>query len=713
MENMIKHPLYFLFTRGKGKNSPDNRTRLILFTIPFIMLLLLAFTTAICPCTLFTGACFLQLFLVVTMAGRYAAVSISSEREKNTLDHLRLTTLGPAGIIKGKIIPDVLDLFRIMAVTTPFLIFMALISPTAGVLEALLASFISMGAGITLVCGLVCLSAYCPTVSSSIVASWILRGVWIFATPLIDGLLAKILLRPSTIPIFSSINPAVPLLGLLMPGSFDGTPWLLSSYLYPVAVFLFVAVTFMLSKRFIERGIERKGRAGSSGILGKGSVSHSLSDKIGIFGNPVFLKEMVPFKKGIFGLIPGVLVFALLFLAPCLYFTGSALQLSQGYSIMKPGHVAYAVPETGQTANNMPANGGENSSKGITVTTGTGQMFTLHGHKCDCCLRLMLYEFVALPLPAKDMIALTTPVQEGNLSTNTTGNVSGGQVASSDVTPPPSSTFTASAKEMITTENKSMLFGGFYAGLFLVLAYLVIRASGFLCSTYNTEKNKLTWDVLTLTQLSPENIVNGKLLGVLFIPLIQMSLGFLALLFWIYKGVLTVSGGVTLYIFCIAVAIVCGLLGQYTSLRSPSAHISQGSTLAKISIFVLSLPLVKIGAAVLFLVLLLLLNSFTLSSLAVFLPLAGFFAYLLYTEPGLRRFAIPVAMLFLLFFRSLPGSFVYTPFLTSGIYRNSFCESGPITCDPLNFIITMAFLITMGYFLRKSTVEKLRKEYYT
>ena len=107
--------------------------------------------------------------------------------------------------------------------------------------------------------------------------------------------------------------------------------------------------------------------------------------------------------------------------------------------------------------------------------------------------------------------------------------------------------FTDSAKEMITTQDRGVLYVGFYMGVFLLLVYLVIRCACFLCSTYNSEKNKLTWDVLTMTQLLPEDIVTGKLLGVLFIPLVQLTIGFLAIFFWVFKGIVSLEGAFSIY----------------------------------------------------------------------------------------------------------------------------------------------------------------------
>ena len=699
MKINLNNPLCFLYSRTE-KNSFGNlkdfsEAKILIVTLPFFVLLLFGLTD-ICSCTLFASASFLQLLMIVFMVGHFSAISISSEREKRTLDSLRLTNLGPYGIVAGKILPEITGLFKIILLTSPFLILMGIFFPSISLITPFLVSLVSLGAGLTLIFGLTCLSACCSGVSYSIVLSWVLKAVWIFVTPLIDSLIATIFLRPSTTSIFSNLNPALPLLSLTMPECLSGTGWAWSSYLYPFMVPLFCLITFVLASIFIEKGCENKGnrcsKRGGLFIFGKDL------NFLGILKNPLFYREMIPFKKGPAGLIPGILVFSILLLVPCFYCTSTAIRIHRGSSLItKPGHVYVQSQEKfGVNADT------DNSGHGVTIRTDKGETFTLRGHSGTGCLRIMLYEYIALALPAGDMVAMRNPVNSNSLSAviNTDSyEISSGQ-DKSDISAGSNALFTDSAKEMITTENRTTLFGGFYAGLLFLLSYLVIRISGFLSSSYNTEKNKLTWDVLTLTQLSPENIVNGKLWGVLFFPLIQMTIGFFAVFFWIYKGVITLSAGISLYIFCVAIAVVAGLLGQYCSINSSSAHKSYNSVLWILTGFAVFLPVIhgllyygwgfmisySMGSVVIF--------SFFLLGITLFL-----------VEPSSRK---PLGLLFILlliFSRYVPGSFSYFPFLTAGIYE-------PLSCDPANFILSMIFLSLTGYFLWSGTVNKIRKSYY-
>jgi len=316
------HPLYFLYSTVEKKKliTGEGKKYLlpVFMAIPFILLLLLG-ATVVCPCMSFSLACFLQLFLVIALVGHMAVVSISTEREKQTLDVLRLTSLGPVKIVTGKIIPEIGKLLQIMYVTSPFILLMSLIFPGQSILSALIAVFVSFTAGVALICGLVCLSAYCSTASSAIVLSWILRGVWIFITPLIDGLIATATLRSSTIPVFSSINPALPLMAILMPGSMDGTKWIYGAFAFPAVIILFSAVSIILAARRIENDdkISSTRRSSPLGLFNKSTVWNDIAGKFSIFHNPIFLKEMVSFRKDFLGLIPGILVFAILLLAPC------------------------------------------------------------------------------------------------------------------------------------------------------------------------------------------------------------------------------------------------------------------------------------------------------------------------------------------------------------------------------------------------------------
>lgn len=708
---ILEHPLYFLFsssdTRKTFKEGKNSRLKYGAMAAPFIILLLMGYT-AICSCTLFSLACFLQLLMVVLLAGRRAVTSISSEKENKTLDLLRLTSLGSTGIIWGKLIPEAIDLGRILIVTSPFLLLMALLFPGISIWGAMAAVLINTAAGITLLSGLICLSACSSTASSAIVFSWILRGVWIFITPMIDGLIATVFLSSYTTPIFSSLNPALALMALLMPGSLDGTRWIWGAFLFLPVVALFIFASIKLAAGFIERGDKNSSntRASFLGLFPGGTTGEKISDRFKIFSNPIFLKEMVSFRRDFPGLIPGILVFAILFLAPCFYCMDSSVKMWYGSSLLSKHRNVYIETELNDTYNSEINPGIINPENNtVTVRTETGEVFSLKGHKPDGCLRVGLYEYFALPLPEE--ASVVAPVYSNNNYGNQTYNYNSspatGPAPDTGNSPegPNTTAFTTSAKEMIGTQDKGILFVGFYMGVFLLLIYLVIRCSGFLCSTYNTEKNKLTWDVLTMTQLSPEDIVGGKLLGVLFVPLAQLTLGFMAVLFWIHKDILTLWGGITLYLFCVGIALVSGLLGQYNSINSPSAHSSQGSTLIKILIFGLALPLFKISSFVAGSILMV-----SGSAFGVLIIIPAVICLILYFF-SLRPFAILFFLINLIYIRFIPGSFLYVPFLTSDSF------SKPLTVDPITFIFAMAFIVYLGYFLWRSTVVKIREAYYS
>ena len=167
-----------------------------------------------------------------------------------------------------------------------------------------------------------------------------------------------------------------------------------------------------------------------------------------------------------------------------------------------------------------------------------------------------------------------------------------------------------------------------------------------------------------LTQLKPSDIIIGKLMGALFIPLLQMTTGFLALYFWIYKGIITYSGACGFYVFCVSIVICAGLLGQYNSITSSSAHVSQGKTIGRIAVLLLVLPV--------------------------------FYYILIIVE----RF----------FFFHLKGpvmGFAYAPFLTLSTAAPA---SNPVTLNPVNFILILLLLLFVAFKLWSSIKNKLQEE---
>jgi ABC-type Na+ efflux pump permease subunit len=631
-------------------------------SVPFIALLFFRSISDICPCTLFNIACFLQVLLVVTIVGRFATTAIAGEREKKTLDGLRLTSIGSIGIITGKILPELLELSKIILVTSPFLLLLGWSFSGTNFITPLFVIAISIYSGLTMICGLVLLSAYSSTVSSAIVLSWVLRFVWLFITPLLDTLFAAIMARPVTTPLISNLNPFVPLLSLIMPGSLGLGLWHSTVYIYPFIVPLFCIFSVYLSARLIEKGekTSQNSRSKSFDFFSSGSFAGRASDFISVFKNPLFLKEIVSYRKDLAGFIPGVLVFIVLLIAPYFYCVSSGIKVfhfgnRHNHSMVTSVETAYSSAQAiGNSGSFIP---GEKT--GITVRNIGGEVFTLPGHKEYGCLRVILYETIALPLPYR---VVTTAIhnepynqQSGNQVVqvdSSLNNPAGTMTGNNEISQNPVRRYA------LTPGNPDILYAGFYLGIFLLLVYLVFRSSSFLCATYNTEKNKLTWDLLMLTQLKPSDIISGKLFGALFMPLLQMSTGFLALSFWIYKGVITFSGAFGFYIFCIFIALCAGLLGQYNSITSPSAHVSQGKTIARVI------------------------------ALSILLPLVYYF--LIFT-------------LFLFFgVKGHVTGFIWTPFLTPS-------QSG-LTLDPANFILTMSLLSLIGYKLWSSITGKLKEE---
>ncbi|MEQ8170693.1 MAG: hypothetical protein ABRQ38_17535 [Candidatus Eremiobacterota bacterium] len=666
---MNNNPLFYIYSCVRKRMDHNEPLKWFCVAVPFIALLFFRSITDLCPCTLFTIACFLQVLFVVIIPGRFATTAIVGEREKKTLDGLRLTSMGSIGIITGKIIPELIEMAKIIVITSPFLLLLGWSFSAPAFFSSFFVIFISISSGLTMICGLVLLSAYSSTVSSAIVMSWVLRFVWLAVTPLLDSLVAAILARPVTIPLLSNLNPFVPMFVLLMGGALEQSLWKYTLYIYPFIVPIFCIFSVYFSAMLIEKGerISQNGRNKNFDFFASGSLADRISDVFSIFKNPLFLKEIVSYRHDLAGFIPGVLVFAILLLAPYFYCVSSGVK-AFNFGI-RHNHTRITYVETGCNGMTEYDDIPHLSVKkmGITVRNSMGEFFSLPGHTDKGCLRLMLYESIALPLPypvnashdkQKDTQALqiNSPVKNTSVTSSMNGNMTENRQAYQNPV--------MSVDYNVLAGDRNVLFAGFYLGIFLLIVYIAFRSSSFLCATYNTEKNKLTWDLLMLTQLKPSDIISGKLMGALFIPLLQMTAGFLALSFWVYKGIITWSGAFGFYVFCVFIVICAGLLGQYNSITSPSAHVSQGKTIGRVAVLLLVLPV---------------------------------FYYIL----------ILVQRLFFFHLKGPVMGFAYAPFLT---LSTSALPSNPVTLIPVNFILTMLLLLFVAFRLWSNIENKLQEE---
>jgi ABC-type Na+ efflux pump permease subunit len=524
-----------------------------------------------------------------------------------------------------------------------------------------------------------------------------------------------------------------------MPEALQDTNWKWTPYIFPFIVPLFCIICVRLTSRAIESDEKNSySRRGKTLEFFKNDIFN----KISFFKNPIFLKEMVSFRTDILGLIPGILVFIVLWLAPCFYCISDVSVFGRSHLHLRDRQLT-VVPDTQVPSTSGQSN--QNTGNSIAVTNNRGETFILENHKKDLCLRMFLYEFIAIPLPVDGYYSYEnqSDIQSQQFSQN--------RQIDNSMNSQQTKEYNASGKlvnvktynyhqprynQEINNPEPPVTLGlthdaliiGFYISSVLILIYLVIRCSGFLCSTYQTEKNKLTWDVLRLTGLSNEDIVTGKLLGVLFLPLLQMSLAFLVLSFWVIEGAVTFSGALYFYIFCIAASMVAGLLGQYNSLKYKTAHESQGHTIATVLVYGFLLFMVSLfisgfrafrsydefGG--------LYYNMDGWVKICGLLVCAGSLAFFLISNliPSIKRHGILVFAFGLLFFiETMAGYVSYIPFLNpmrnkSLLFGNLFMEKGGylplISGDSFVFILSMLFLYCIGRWLWTGIIDRLNRD---
>lgn len=573
---------------------PGNARQALLAGSGFTVLTLGPWLAGMCGCTMFELGSALLVIAAALLGGNSVYGAITGEREKKTLDSLRLTQLTPGQVVFGKLIGEFSALGRLLAVAAPALLVLATLGG-AGLETFFMVYGIAALAGLFASVSGIFVSSLAATTSQAVVTGWIVKGVWLVGTPILDVVARAVLVQRDPVPMFTSLNPLAALAVATVPEAADGAfRWIVG--LYGVTTVLAVAAMGWMAARRVAQdpsgglGIE-DGRVHDAYRRGWGPKW--LQTLVpGLSRNASFLRE-VAFQTRTGGASwPGYLVYLVLFLAPFLYARAWAVQNEAALNtiVVPPAHVEITAQPPSDL--DLPTTS-QNPLAPVAYARVPGALTTLvfHGHKPETCFRLGLYQALGVPMPqgSVEVVVVSEPATAtytpDGVVVDRVVQVQSVDATSSDVLQPfgmaPVTPEEAPALSLDRREAamQRALHVGLTGTLVLFLLYLSIRCTGFLAGALTGEKDRRSWQDLALTGVPAAQVLRGKLWGALVFTLLQMTVVFPVLSLYVFSGSLTGVELLGLYGYAAGLAVVAGLLGLWSSARSRTTHQSQGRAL--------------------------------------------------------------------------------------------------------------------------------------
>lgn len=572
--------------------------------IGFAILMLGPTAAGVCGCTTFTLSAASLVLMCAILVGNSTLGALTSEREKKTLDCLRLTQLTANQVLFGKLRPELTTLGRILLAMGPTVLLTSAFSD-AGLIRGFLALAIATMAGLlSSVYGLF-LSSMFDSTSRAVVAGWVSKAVWLLLTPVLDTIGAAIVVSKNPLPVFDQFNPLAAVWVLAVPEATTGLRSALPFLFLMVSGLACLAMWVSAARRF------------DSGMVSAASLTdrrvHTLYRKgwgpawlqasfPGLKNNPSFLRELTLQLRSGAGRWPGYAVFVVLFLAPFLYAQSWAVKDAVSEELTRPQRpvVTVVAPTAVAVAPVAGEPGVPSTQQSVHLSVG-GTRLVLHGHTGVMCMRLTLNQLAGVPLPPHSLakVTETSPLTSyshgGNDAPGPTAvpMTEDEQVRLGLQRPEPNAAEPVSELGQIhqSRVRQSSLALGVSGAVVLLLLYLAIRCSGFLATAVTSEKDRRSWEDLALTGISPEKALSGKLMGALMMPLVQMTVAFPVLLFFSWSGTLGLFEVAGLYVYAVVLAVAAGLLGLWSSANSPTSHEAHARALMLVLVGFTALPL--------------------------------------------------------------------------------------------------------------------------
>lgn len=551
--------------------------------VGLLFLIALACFCSVLPLVLLVSLLFNTLVLG---SGLYSA--LAQEREKRTIDALRLTQLSSLDILRYKSMSD----WRVWKKGNLLFLLLAAVAAlaTGSPLGWAVVGQAAMAAGGLFSIALaLAVSTRCETTSSAVVTGWVSKGVWLVGLPILDYVLEAVFVMSRDLNFFSYLDPAWVYGTVVSALIFEtGFSTLFATVLGSGFSVALAALLVWQSSKLIDDSFE------SAATLEDRNRHSAYSRKfvLGLHNNPFMVREMAWQMRSGAGAWPGYAVFFTLFLAPFLY---GVAQHHKGHE-QKPVRVVRHSVTTTAPLPDLEEGDSSHSRPHTPMPSLTERdpSVRYHDHLC-------LSQMMGLPVPSNtrsERYNFAYASGEGDRivvgGDGKAFTVATTQVDSFTQSATYTNRYATSGNGLSRTYFQSELDRGLLTGLVLTILYLFIRGGAFMSSAVTGEKERRAWDQIALTGASAETYLGGKLAGVLYYPLKQLAFTTPALLLFAAFGGISLAEILMVVPLLFATFLAASGIGLLCSTGEASSHQAQGKALV-VSAAVLLLPVMPTG----------------------------------------------------------------------------------------------------------------------
>lgn len=565
-------------------STTDNRIRLTgrnllaLGAVGFLF-----FGTLLCFCSLVPSVLFMSFLFNALFLGSSLFSALAQEREKQTIDALRLTQLSSLDILLYKSYAE-MKLWR--RFNSFFVVALLVSAWWAGspLIWALVGAATMAASGLLSISLALAVSTRSETTSSAVVNGWICKGVWLVGLPILDYVLEAVLVLSRDLHFFSYLDPAWTLREFVNATVFETSGWSIVWMAVGALVTTVLARLMMVwSARLIDSSFE------SVATL-EDRDRHSVYGKrfaLGLDGNPFMVRELAWQIRTGAGAWPGYAVFVTLFLAPFLY--GMAQQ-GKPQTVQPIKVVRHSV--TGFRAES-PHHDTHDIGKDLTHHRSHQVGSVSEDFVAERCHSgLCLSRFLGLPVATAqrqftDSRNRLVVRADGGVTRTFDSEVERLKESEKESSRP--RVFDGSSRRLATELDRGLL-----TGLVLTILYLFIRGGAFMSGAVTSERERRAWDQIALTGVAPETYLNGKLLGVLYYPMRQLLLTAPLLLLFAVVGGVSVVELLLVVPLLVASFVAAASLGLVASTSEKTSHQAQGQALLSV-VTVMLAPMITGG----------------------------------------------------------------------------------------------------------------------
>lgn len=527
----------------------------------------------LCFCTRVSVLLALSFVFNGLLLGSSLFAALAQEREKRTIDALRLTQLSSLEILLLKSRKEL----RSWALGNLVLSGLTLVAagfgggPWAWVV---LGSLAMAACGLLSISLALAVSTHCETTSSAVVQGWVVKGAWLVGFPLLDQVVEAVLVSETPVRLFSHLDPAW-LAWKVSDATFFELPHAgLLGLLFSVLGCLGLSALIVTrSARVIDRSFESPSTLNDR----QRHLVYTQNFPGGLHENPFFLREMAWQLRSGAGRWPGYAVFVTLFLAPFLY---GLAQVGKGEASVAP-KVLRLDPGIQVKVEPTPASIPGNLDRG-TFQRSRPPVAAAPAELVPCRHRgLCLSLAFGWVDRGRSVISRQTSVRQvvlpdGRLSTVTPKQLQEMRNASS------SGSAGLTLRDQLTSGRSFLqneMSRSLHLGLLLTILYLFVRGGAFMASSVTGEKERRAWDQIALTGATPQSVAQGKLVGALCLPLRQLLMSSPVLLLFVLFGVISLVQALATTVLLATCLVTAALVGLACSVWCRSSHAAQGMAL--------------------------------------------------------------------------------------------------------------------------------------